>query len=322
MHAPRGRAIPENPVFATKSEKAVWEVLRGSLGEGEVLLHGLRFTDPHEGDIEVDLLLLSPKQGAAIVEVKGGTITFEDGQWTTTSSSGRVRRIHPVTQARRARHAVRRYLDRQPTWSRDLLRSQWFVAFPHTHVLGDMGPEGRREQIIDSHQTPEARSVIDSELAPIPTPLYGAASWVDEAVALLLSAPDASLSDARWSEAVPATARTRRPWMGWAAAGAAVAAVAFAVFGWPGLATEPATGSSISTFTAVPGATQDSRGAPLSGGCHPAYSPCVLVAEDRNCPDIGFRVFLTGVDDPYDLDRDQDRQGCETYPISETGERP
>lgn len=146
----RGRSIPANPVFATKSEQVVWESLRGNLRDGDVLLHGIRFTDPHEGDIEVDLLLLSPTQGAAVIEVKGGSVEYRDGQWTTTSTAGRVRRIHPVTQARRARHAIRRYLDRQPTWSRDLLRSQWFVALPHTRVLGDMGPEGRREQIIDS----------------------------------------------------------------------------------------------------------------------------------------------------------------------------
>lgn len=318
----RGRAIPESPVFATKSEQVLWESLRSALDDGEVLLHGLRFTDPHDGDIEVDLLLLSPRQGAVIVEVKGGTIAFQDGQWTTTSSSGRVRRIHPVAQARRARHAVRRYLDRQPAWRHDLVRSQWLLAFPHTQVIGDMGPEGRREQIIDAQQVPGARAVIDGALPPNPSPLYGDTTWVDDAVSLLLSAPDASLSDARWNESIPPSRPQRRRWLGIAAAAAFLAAAAFAIFGWPALSTEPATGSITVDSPAVLTPAEAGRALPPGTSCDPAYRPCVLAAEDRNCPDIGFQVFLTGTEDPYDLDRDQDRRGCETYPESERGEAP
>jgi hypothetical protein len=312
VHRVRGKLIPQAPVFATKSEQAVWEALRDSLQDGEVLVHGLRFTDPNEGDIEIDLLLLSPRQGAAAIEVKGGLISYRDGEWTTTSSSGRTRRIHPIAQARRARHALRRYLDRQSTWSRDLLRSQWFVAFPHTRVEGDMGPEGRREQIVDSQQVKTIRAVIDAALPPLPTPLYGHTSWVDQAVDLLLSAPEASLSATRWADAVPTLRRRRRPVVAATVAVAVAATVGFVAFGWPGTSTDPsATGSE----------TTQTRSATGTGPtCDPAYSPCVLISEDRNCPDIGFRVFLTGTEDPYDLDRDEDGQGCETYPLSERGE--
>lgn len=315
----RGRAIPTNPVFATKSEQAVWQGLRETLRDGDVLVHGIRFTDPVEGDIEVDLLLLSLNQGAVVIEVKGGSIKYCDGQWTTTSTSGRIRRIHPVTQARRARHAIRRYLDRQPTWSRDLLRSQWFVAFPHTRVLGDMGPEGRRAQIIDSTQILTARDVIDEALNPLPSPLYGSSSWVDEALTLLLSAPEASLSDARWTESIPPVRSRRRAWFGVAAVAGALAAFGLVVFGWPGSHTEQATSNTLNT-----GEVSDpkSRAETLGPGCDPAYRPCVLIAEDRDCPDIGFRVFLTGPEDPYGLDRDGDREGCEPYPISGNGETP
>ena len=315
----RGRAIPAKPVFATKSEQVVWESLRGNLRDGDVLLHGIRFTDPHEGDIEVDLLLLSPTQGAAVIEVKGGSVEYRDGQWTTTSTSQRVRRINPVAQARRARHAIRRYLDRQPTWSRDLVRSQWFIALPHTRVLGDMGPEGRREQIIDSTQIDTARSHIDDAIPPLPSPLYGTATWVGEAVDLLLSAPDASLSDTRWSEAIPPSRSHRRTWFAVSSAAAALAVLGLVVFGWPGAPSEQAT-SSTPEGSAL--SSPQTRTQALGRGCDPAYSPCVLIAEDRNCPDIGFRVFLTGTNDPYGLDRDGDREGCETYPISQTGEAP
>jgi hypothetical protein len=312
VHQARGKLVPQAPVFATKSEQAVWESLRDSLQDGEALVHGLRFTDPHDGDIEIDLLLLSPSLGAAAIEVKGGLISYRDGEWTTTSSSGRTRRIHPVAQARRARHALRRYLDRQPTWSRDLLRSQWFVVFPHTRVDGDMGPEGRREQIIDSQQVDIIRSVIDAALPPLPAPLYGNSAWVDQAVELLLTAPDASLSATRWADAVPMLKRRRRP-MVVAMGGLVVAGtVAFAAFGWPGASAGPSTTTTGSTQVRVASGT--------GTACDPAYSPCVLTSEDRDCPDIGFRVSLTGADDPYGLDRDGDGQGCESFPVSARGE--
>lgn len=67
--------------------------------------------------------------------------------------------------------------------------------------------------------------------------------------------------------------------------------------------------------------TPIARSVALSSECSTAYSPCVLESEDRNCNDIGFRVTLTGYADPYDLDRDGDGFGCESYPESTEGER-
>jgi hypothetical protein len=70
--------------------------------------------------------------------------------------------------------------------------------------------------------------------------------------------------------------------------------------------------------------TIEERGlSPADFDCHPAYSPCVLNTEwDRNCSDIGFKVFLVGTEDPYGLDRDRNGVGCQNYPESVSGERP
>ena len=77
--------------------------------------------------------------------------------------------------------------------------------------------------------------------------------------------------------------------------------------------------SSADDPAAVPQAPT-ARTVALSGECSTAYSPCVLDAEDRNCNDIGFKVALTGYADPFDLDRDGDGFGCESYPESMEGE--
>ena len=39
------RLIPEEPTFATTSEQVVWERLRASLGDDDVLIANLRLTD-------------------------------------------------------------------------------------------------------------------------------------------------------------------------------------------------------------------------------------------------------------------------------------
>lgn len=207
-----GRAIPEKPVFATESERVVWDSLRSTLAEDEVLIHGLRFSDRHAGDIEIDILLLSPQLGAAVIEVKGGVVDFNDGTWTTTNGGGTKRRIHPADQARRAKHALRKYLDRQPTWGQGLLRSQWFLAFPFTTVSGDMGPEAHREQILGKGDLPTARERIDQAMASlIREPDLPTGDWVDQVVGLLMEAPDSSLSDERFTEAAHASSRHLPP---------------------------------------------------------------------------------------------------------------
>ena len=361
-----GRAIPVNPVFATESERLVWNSLRSTLGDDEVLIHGLRFSDQHAGDIEIDILLLSPRLGAAVIEVKGGAVEFSSGTWTTTNGGGTKRRIHPADQARRAKHALRKYLDRQPAWGQGLLRSQWFLAFPFTTVSGDMGPEAHREQIVGKGDLPTARERIDRALASLtrePGPPSG--DWVDQAVDLLMEAPDSSLSDERFTKAAHASSRHLPPGLLLALAilaSAGVAAGLALAFDTWGVAvaailvastlivmtsagsrqwlSRRATIATAGTCAAVlagasdlalsqapersPNQTPTARTAGVTDDapCSPAYDPCVReLPEDRDCPQIGFQVALTGQGDPYGLDRDGNGLGCESYPASELGEQ-
>ena len=91
------RLIPEQPTFTTTSEQAVWERLRDSLGTDDVLIANLRLTDEHK-DHEVDLVVLMPDIGIVAVEVKGGSVWWDDG-WRIMRR-GHEATIHPVDQAR------------------------------------------------------------------------------------------------------------------------------------------------------------------------------------------------------------------------------
>ncbi len=116
-----------------------WRALKRQLRDGDVLMHGLRFTDPVDGEVEIDLLVLMPDLGAAVIEVKGGQITYSDGQVWQVRGDGR-HPIDPAEQAAKEVRALQRFLERQPDWSRGYLRAAWLVAFPHTRVTGDLGP--------------------------------------------------------------------------------------------------------------------------------------------------------------------------------------
>lgn len=358
-----GRVIPANPVFATESERLVWDALRSTLSDDEVLIHGLRFSDRHAGDIEIDILLLSPRLGAAVIEVKGGLVEFSEGTWTTTNGGGTKRRIHPTDQARRAKHALRKYLDRQPTWGQGLLRSQWFLAFPFTSVPGDMGPEAHREQIVGKGDLPTARERIDQALAGLTRePSVPDGDWVNRAVDLLMDAPESSLSDERFTKAAHASSRHLPAGVLLALAilaSAGVAAGLALAFGAWGVAVSAilvavtlivmtsagsgqwlsrratiataGTGAAILVGASVlalsqafePHLAPNARAAGVASDapCSPAYEPCVKeTLEDRDCPDIGFRVALTGRNDPYGLDRDGNGVGCEIYPDRPAGE--
>lgn len=148
------RLIPESPTFTTGSEKEVWERLRDTLGDDDVLLANLRLTDGDK-DHEADLVVLMPDIGVLVLEVKGGSVTVEPDdaeghRWWTRSGGGR-RQIRPVDQARGTKHALRRYVDQHPRGG-TTRRVAWGhgVVVPYTRFDADFSvPELPRWSLHD-----------------------------------------------------------------------------------------------------------------------------------------------------------------------------
>lgn len=120
------RLIPEQPTFTTESEQAVWERLRDGLGDDDVLITNLRLTDETK-DHEVDIVVLMPDIGIVALEVKGGSVWWDDG-WRI-KRRGRDAVIHPVDQARDGKYALRAYVERDERWG-----SRTRVAWAHAVV--------------------------------------------------------------------------------------------------------------------------------------------------------------------------------------------
>src|SRR5687768_3722592 len=97
--------IPKDPQFATESEREVWQRLLKQGHDSWTVLANVRLTDEKK-DHELDLIVLMPDVGIVVVEVKGGDLRVEDGDWVIGSGEGR-RVVHPVDQGRDGKYALR-----------------------------------------------------------------------------------------------------------------------------------------------------------------------------------------------------------------------
>jgi thymidylate kinase len=88
----------------------VFEELKNNLSNDWVVFHSFDYLirDPMRllWDGEIDFLLYHERKGFLVIEVKGGTIAFSNGQWLQNGSP-----IDPVEQAKRNKFAVKRLLE-------------------------------------------------------------------------------------------------------------------------------------------------------------------------------------------------------------------
>lgn len=144
------RLVPAEPDFATPSEKHFALALRDRLPDEAVLLCNRRFRDDDGGrDLEADLVVAWPGVGVAVVEVKGGNVyRHGDGWWQ--SWEGGDRRVDPVGQALRCRHALHAYLRGHGGWTGGQVRTVHMAAFPAI-TLPDrfVAPDAHRWMLLD-----------------------------------------------------------------------------------------------------------------------------------------------------------------------------
>jgi len=170
----------------TATEKLMTKALLKHLRPQDTLITGLRFHDHEYGDVEIDAVVIFPDAGIGVIEIKGSQISFSRGLWWQETPQG-MKEIDPAKQTMHGWYALRRFIERQPTWSRGKLRGDWFLAFPDTELneSQDLGPQGRRETIFAKGEHEEAASRIFDQLSRpgrITLPREG---WSDQLLDLL-----------------------------------------------------------------------------------------------------------------------------------------
>ncbi|MFF2031108.1 NERD domain-containing protein [Arthrobacter sp. NPDC058192] len=142
------RCIPEKPDFGDgqSAERAVWEALRNSLPDDCVLAHSVQVRDGR-AEHEIDLLVLWPGVGLAAIEVKGGKIGVDNGQWYQSDKDGRHRIQSPVAQSQNSQHAFRNWLESR-MGSKLSSRFAYMVSLPYTDVPQDWEMAGCPRSLI------------------------------------------------------------------------------------------------------------------------------------------------------------------------------
>ncbi|MDN6605580.1 nuclease-related domain-containing DEAD/DEAH box helicase [Brevibacterium sp.] len=157
--------IPQQPDFnGSTAEASVWKALCEQLPEDATMVHGQRLTGDDK-DVEIDILLLWPGFGIAVVEVKGGRVGVEDGTWITQDSQGHRNRlkVSPLEQAMVAKHTLVDYLrSRVSTLPGPISH---LAVLPYTQLPQDWDqPDALRGQLVDSTQLGSIASAISAQL--------------------------------------------------------------------------------------------------------------------------------------------------------------
>ncbi|KAD3515004.1 hypothetical protein GD627_11885 [Arthrobacter yangruifuii] len=134
--------IPDEPMFddGHLAEKAVWDALRAQLPDDVVLAHSVQVRHGR-AEHEIDILVLWPGVGLAAIEVKGGLISVEHGQWYQSDRQGPHRIESPIAQSQSAQHAFKMWVTGQ-LGSPLVSRFAYMAAFPYSPVPRDWEMNG------------------------------------------------------------------------------------------------------------------------------------------------------------------------------------
>ncbi|MCR8693755.1 NERD domain-containing protein [Rhodococcus pyridinivorans] len=151
--------IPEQPRFAHPTEELVWRALVDQLGPNDLVVANQRVTD-HDKDHEIDFVVALEGYGVICLEVKGGEVWCEDGNWYQHHRSGPAI-IEPVEQVRGAMYALRRFVDKDPRWTSGHVRWDHVVVFPNSAFSAEFAlPDCPRWKVVDRDDVEKIASIL------------------------------------------------------------------------------------------------------------------------------------------------------------------
>jgi hypothetical protein len=140
-----------------RAEVKLYDALCQQLGDGWVVFYhvawlGRTATAGAPRDGETDFILAHPDYGILLLEVKGGTISYQGSlrQWLTRDRGGNEHRIDPFTQVMQCKYALLQKIKSLPGWSARWIAMGHAVAFPDSSIAHiPLPPDAPPEIIID-----------------------------------------------------------------------------------------------------------------------------------------------------------------------------
>ena len=146
------------PEAQSSAERRLYKAFQEQLSDDYIVMHGVPWieADPkrhhHEG--EIDFLIIHPKLGIVLMEVKGGRIEIRDGVWYSIDRHDVSHELKqsPAMQAQRAMRALQRQLSNTATTRphQGEYRIQTCVALPDISTQNlELGPDTPRGMVFD-----------------------------------------------------------------------------------------------------------------------------------------------------------------------------
>ena len=151
------------------AERKLFDLIKNDPGtETYIVLHSLglakRGKKPYG---EIDFVVMIPGLGVFCIEVKGGRLACNDGEWTTMNRRGETEKLKrsPFMQAREGMFEIRdAVLNRAPVGFPSSVTFGYAVAFPDVS-FSEQSPEWQQWQVIDRESLRQPISVSLRRLA-------------------------------------------------------------------------------------------------------------------------------------------------------------
>ncbi|ADU06881.1 NERD domain-containing protein [Micromonospora aurantiaca] len=150
---------------ATRGERVVFERLR-SLNDSWCVLHNLAYVDSGQARLrigETDFVLLHPRHGLLIMEVKDGGYRVTDRQWFASRRGADVPLGDPFDQAVRNRYALANWL-RRSTGIRQVPAGHC-VVFTDGRPSGNLGPHAPDTIVLTAASLEHAPVLVERVMA-------------------------------------------------------------------------------------------------------------------------------------------------------------
>ena len=160
--------VPPSEIEHT-SEEPVYVALRDQLGDDYAVLHSYPWLRPWRGDAllegEADFVVVHPRRGILVLEVKGGETIRHDGRrWFRETADGPKEFQDPFVQARRNMHALLDIIRERSgrRLSKEDMAHGYAVVFPHLDYEGLPPPHADKAIIISSKHLPMMGQAIEA----------------------------------------------------------------------------------------------------------------------------------------------------------------
>lgn len=150
----------------SNAEKLLYQVFEEQLSNDFTVFHQVRWQAPnlHNGakDGEADFVIACPNLGILVLEVKGGSISYDGTKSQWYSNSKPIK--NPFLQACESKHNLLSRLKELQFWKHKWIPIGYAVALPNIEVNGKLPPDAPREIVLDSTQLSDLSSWIQAVL--------------------------------------------------------------------------------------------------------------------------------------------------------------